>query len=99
MLLSSWCFNRTLTEKGPTASPQFVFGRYSCPPVDAVLCPVARDTARDAPVCVLGIPNIPDPNLSPSRAVSRATGPPYHPTIAMQGQLFGINFGDIHAKY
>jgi hypothetical protein len=99
MLLSSWCFNRTLTEKSPTASTQFVFGRYLCPPIDAVLCPVACDTAFVTPVRVLGIPNIPDPNSSPSRAVSRATGPPYHPTIAMQGQLLGINFGDIHAKY
>jgi hypothetical protein len=99
MLLSSWCFNRTLTEKWPTASPQFVFGRYSCPPVDAVLCPVARDTALVTPVRVLGIPNIPDPYSSPSRAVSRATGPPCRLTIEIQGQLLGINFGDIHAKY
>ena len=97
MLVFFRCRARILTAKRRTASPQFDLGRYPCPPIDAVLCPVACDTALVTSVCLLGVADIPYLNSSPSAAASLATGPPCRLTIEMQGQLSGIHVGDIHA--
>ncbi len=98
MLSFYWCFNRTVTEKRPAASTQLVFGRYPCSPGDAVLCPVAGDTGRDAPSRALDVSHTHTLNPKPTAADSFATGPPSPLAIEVQVKLSWIKFGVNHGK-